>query len=309
MTHTNAFFHFPTTGWLQISGADRVDFLQRQSTNDITLLTAEHVITTVLTNAAARILDVLQLVSMGDVTLGAIPLPGRAAATAHFLKRRIFFMDKVTVTDSSAEIVMLDLVGAGAADILQGYGVTPPGLDALAHGEIQGIPVRVLGQRGLLGDGYRLLAESNFRDQLAAAAGSAGAKSLSEDEVEVLRVEAGLPGPLRELTEDYTPLEMRLEHLISDKKGCYTGQEVIARQITYDKITKSLAGLRLAAPVNPGDRVFVEDAAVGEVTSAVHSPRFGTLALAVIKRPHFERGMVVEVQGVRGQVTNLPFID
>ena len=63
------------------------------------------------------------------------------------------------------------------------------------------------------------------------------------------RVEAGLPAPGAELTEDVTPLEAGLRRFCDDHKGCYTGQEIVARQITYDKVANHLVGLLPAAPV------------------------------------------------------------
>jgi folate-binding protein YgfZ len=102
-----------------------------------------------------------------------------------------------------------------------------------------------------------------------------------------MRVEAGLPAAGAELSEDYTPLEAGLAAAISSTKGCYTGQEVLARQITYDKVTQHLCGLRLTRRAQPGGRVWAPDGSpVGRVTSAATSPRFGEIALAVVKRPH-----------------------
>jgi folate-binding protein YgfZ len=134
---------------------------------------------------------------------------------------------------------------------------------------------------------------------------------LSPEAYEVRRVELGLPGPARELTEDYTPLETNLDAAISDSKGCYTGQEIIARQVTYDKITKRMAGLKLQAPVAAGAAVHVEGRGAGEVTSAVHSPNCGAIALAILKRPHHAPGTAVTVgeEGTRGVVVALPFGD
>ena len=81
-----------------------------------------------------------------------------------------------------------------------------------------------------------------------------------------------------------------MEHAVSGNKGCYPGQEVIARQLTYDKVTQRLVGLRLDEPVAPGGRLLAEGKPVGVITSAAVSPRFGAIALGVVKRPHHEVG-------------------
>jgi folate-binding protein YgfZ len=139
-----------------------------------------------------------------------------------------------------------------------------------------------------------------------------GAAALDGVDYESLRVEAGLPAAGHELTETYTPLETGLEAAISDNKGCYTGQEIIARQITYDKVTQHLCGLRLSQPASPGARIWAEEKLAGQVTSITASPRYGPLALAIIKRPYFEPGTAVLVgetieSAIQAQVQALPF--
>ncbi len=119
---------------------------------------------------------------------------------------------------------------------------------------------------------------------------------LSPDSRHILRVEAGLPAAGAELSEEYTPLEAGMEHAVSGDKGCYPGQEVLARQVTYDKVTQRLVGLKLSEPVTPGKRLLAEGKPAGVVTSAAVSPRFGAIALGVVKRPHHEVGTRLEVE-------------
>src|SRR5690606_39681801 len=114
----------------------------------------------------------------------------------------------------------------------------------------------------------------------------AGAVPLGEEAYDVLRVEAGLPASGTELTEDFTPLETGLAYTVSTSKGCYTGQEVLARQINYDKVSRQLVGLRLKEPAPAGSAVRAEGRPAGTVTSVVLSPEHGWIALAVVRRPH-----------------------
>ena len=88
------YFHQPQTGFLSVSGHDRVDFLQRQTTNDLRQLGVDRVVSTVLTSPTARILDLFYITDEGEA-LGVVPLPGRAAETLKFLRGRIFFSDKI----------------------------------------------------------------------------------------------------------------------------------------------------------------------------------------------------------------------
>lgn len=304
-------FPQPGAGYLRVGGADRMAFLQRQTTNDLRLMAPRRALETVLTSPTARVLDVLLLLTEPEA-IGVITLPGRGPATTRYLRGKIFFMDKVTVDDASSEFAQFDLEGPNAARLLHEVELAqPPALDEVVSGNIDGVPVHAIGRRGLVRMGYRLLAPAASGEALAAALTSAGAIPLTAESYQVLRVEAGLPGPTRELTEEYNPLEANLEVAISHDKGCYTGQEVIARQITYDKVTRRLVGLRLEAPVTPGAPVLAQGKAVGTVTSAVVSPHYGPIALAFVKRPYNEPGTTVTVAGeassLSAVVTPLPF--
>jgi folate-binding protein YgfZ len=304
-------YPLPDPGALRIAGPDRVPFLSRQSTNDLSQLAPGRAPITVLTSPTARILDVLRLLPEEEALL-ALTLPGRGAATARFLKSRIFFMDKVTVEDVSGAYTQIELDGPAAARLLAGLGApAAPGVDESLAFTWEGGPLAAAGRAGLAGHGFRLLAPAETGDSLYAALQAQGASRLSAEAFHLLRVEAGLPGETAELTEAFTPLETGLQAAVSGSKGCYTGQEVIARQITYDKITQRLAGLRLPGPTEPGARLWAEGKPAGTVTSVAHSPRFGWIALAVVKRPHFEPGSRVALgeAGSPGtaEVTSLPF--
>lgn len=300
----------PNVGLLRLSGPDRVTFLQRQTTNDIAALAPNHTVTTVLTSATARILDVLQLF-MEDEAIAIIPLPNHAETTYPYLRRRIFFNDNVTLTNARAEYAVVDLEGEHAGEWLRGQGIEPPPLDGTVTGTLAGSPIRVLGQPGLFGTGCRIIAPAGT--PLAECFQSAHIPALSSNDYEIYRVEAGLPAPGRELTEDYTPHETNLRTWISETKGCYTGQEILARQVTYDKITRHMVGLKLDDPAQSGANVLAEGKPAGNITSAVVSPRLGAIALAILKRPYHEPGTSVTVESetrpIPGSVVSLPFLE
>ncbi len=305
------YFPQPLAGYLRLGDADRVDFLQRQTTNDLQALAPDRTVTTVLTSPTARILDVLTIVDEGE-SLGALPLPGRTAATARFLQGKIFFMDKVRLEDASAGWTQIDLEGPEAGGVVESLGIGPaPQTDHVQAGQLEGISVQAIGRRGLSGIGYRLLVPAEAGQAALDLLEEAGVARLTPASRELLRVEAGAPEAGRELVEDYTPLEVGLDWAISDSKGCYTGQEIIARQITYDKVTRQLVGLRAEAPMEPGWRVLASGSAVGAVTSAAVSPHLGPIALAVVRRPHHEAGTRLVVEGGDRQgaaeVVGLPF--
>jgi folate-binding protein YgfZ len=304
-------------GLLLASGPDQDAFLQRQVTNDLRLLKPGLALPAALTNPAARILDVLYLLrsqtSTGEDALAILTLPGRAEATTRYLRSRIFFMDKVALTDRTADFAQLHLFGPQTDEILAALGYPDP--QAVAAGQVVAAPDGALAFQlhPGLGTGWRLVIPTEQLADLEIVLQSAGAQPLDPQEYHTRMVEAGLPQAAAELSEAYTPLETGLAAAVSDSKGCYTGQEILARQITYDKVTQLLCGLRLSQPAAPGDKVWADGRVVGTITSAAISPAFGPIALAVIRKPHHEPGTSVQVgtepeTASPARIAALPFV-
>lgn len=304
------FFLHENPGYLRITGKDRYAFLQRQSTNDINLLSPGQSLITVLTSPAGRILDVLWALEEGEA-IGILTLPGQGEQTFNFLKSRIFFMDQVTLADASLEICQIDLLGAMVHEFLKEFGMPPsPEDNSTQNVKIGQITVRILFHKNI---GLRLLTPRESCQKVLEKLQNIGGIQLSTKGYEILRVETGLPAAKHELTEDYTPLEVGYQWTVSDNKGCYTGQEVIARQINYDKITRHLAGLRMSDSPEIGDTIYPieKDQLIGKITSTALSPRFGPIALAIIKRPFDQPGNELVVhskeQDISAKTTSLPF--
>ncbi len=287
-------FYRTWSGYIRVTGDDCRDWLDRQSTNDLCALAPTRAVRTVLTSPTGRILDVLTVLDEGDA-LGLVPLPGYAERTLRYLRGRIFFMDKVTVTDAGDEWAVLFCDGDDLSPVAAALGLERwPALDEVVTFRVGETLGRAVGVPGVMGSAGLLLVPVQETSAIKAALEAAGVSPITEEAYEVLRVEAGLPGPGRELTEAYTPLEVGLNDLIAEGK-CYPGQEVIARQITYNKVVRRLVKLRLEAAVPEGAEVRVGDKAVGTVTSSVISPREGPTALAVLRRPHDEPGTRVDI--------------
>jgi len=205
---------------------------------------------------------------------------------------------------------LIDLLGPGSLGLLVQLGIESALVEnRVMSWEIEGGFVQGFIQSGL---GYRLTCQSSQAPALLAALDRAGAVRLSHETFDLLRIEAGVPAGGQELTDEYTPLEAGLDWAVSASKGCYTGQEVIARQITYDKVTRHLAGLRLNHPVQAREEVFSaeEERQVGTITSAGISPRLGPIALAILRRPYDQPGTQVTLginNGLAATVVSLPF--
>ncbi|MYH61612.1 MAG: hypothetical protein F4148_07565 [Caldilineaceae bacterium SB0675_bin_29] len=137
----------------------------------------------------------------------------------------------------------------------------------------------------------------------------AGAVILAgNDSYEARRVALGRPLPGKELTDAFTPLETGMAWVCAENKGCYTGQEIIARQLTYDKVTRSLVRLRSEMPLPEGATVSVNKRSVGTITSCAHGPSAGPAALAVLKRPHNVEGAEVTVEGIAAYVEQISLL-
>ena len=306
LTQGAAFQVRPEGGVLELGDADRVDFLHRMTTNDIATLQSGQSTITILTSPTARIVLVFSVL-IDEEKLILMPALGETAALGQHLRSQIFFMDKVTVSDRSAEFCRLRVMGPDAADVIGKMGLE---LAAAADGEWQDVDGLVaVKQIGYDLPGYELIVPDERLSAVITDLTNAGALPLDDETAyQARRVELGRPLVGSELTDAYNPLEAGMRWACADDKGCYTGQEIIARQVTYDKVTKTLVGLQGENAFAAGSDVTVDGRTAGKVTSTAQHPLTGAhLALAILKRPRNEAGTQVEVDGISATVVALPF--
>jgi folate-binding protein YgfZ len=251
------------------------------------------------------------VIDEGEDRLGVLTLPGQADQTTGFLKSRIFFMDKVSVKDESDKFAQFNLLGNPEKEMLQRLGIPiEQGVNSNLDVDLVDPPMRVLSHRVM---GWRLVVPREHQEKAISFLQVQHYQALSEINYEILRVESGIPAPRHELVEDYTPLEVGFEWAISDSKGCYTGQEVLARQVNYDKVTRQLTGLKLKEKPQLKNKLYAQGSnqLQGMITSSVISPRFGKIALAVVKRPYHQPGRELFINKDDGRIeavtTGLPF--
>ena len=284
-------------GRLRLTGATRVDFLHRMSTNELNALEPGQGAATVLTTPTARIIDrVIVYLREADVLL--LTSRGAQALVAAWLKRYIFFNDDVQVRDASGEWGMMSIYGAKAAEVasrLAGREVTDLRLHAWQPIDDQSILARA---DPIAGDGFHLLAAAPERlRMLWQAAIAAGAAPIGEQAFEVLRIESGRPRFARELSEAHIPLEVGLWADVSFSKGCYVGQEIIARMESRHRLAKQMIGLRSGAPIAPASEIRLDGAVVGKVTSSAVRPGGDAIAIGLIKPAHAAAGTRVSLDG------------
>ena len=272
-------------GRLRLTGRTRVDFLHRMSTNDLISLGPGQGAATIFTTPLARIVDrTLAYVRETDVLV--LTSRGAQAQLSNWLRKHIFFNDDVHVRDASGDYELVTIFGPAAGELasrLAGRAVADLKLHAWRPASGNWLVARA---DPIAGDGFHVIAPPDALPGVWQAALDAGAVPMGERAFEVLRIEAGRPRYPRELSEAYIPLEVGLWGDVSFSKGCYTGQEIIARMESRHRLAKQLVGLRAAAALEAGVELRVDGVSVGQVTSAAARPDGSSVALSVVKPAH-----------------------
>ena len=267
-------------GRIELTDRDRFDLLHRLSTNDLARFSQGEGRPTVLTTALARIIDRVIVYHRGESGLMLTHYP---ATVLNWLRRHIFWNDRVKLRDVSAELGQWELHGPTAEALAEGVIRGAAGLPLHAFVEDAGRGLFVARTFALQGAGYVLIGPPDALDAARQSLIGAGAAIGTPEQYESLRIAAGLPGPNTELTEDYIPLEAGLWDSVSFSKGCYIGQEIIARMESRNKLAKTLVGLKLAGSVARGAILQAEGETVGVLTSIAPVEAGGAVGLGFVK--------------------------
>ncbi len=291
---------------LYMRGADHLDFLHRMTSNDFHNLQIGHGLETVFIEQRARILDLATCYRGPDAT--ALILSPDSRATIPAWLDRFIFAEALELADRTDETAMFELVGPHVAELVTR--VLNANLATFQDHQLLDSQVADgLWLARTAGPGLRAFGPPDVVKALWQRLAAAGASPIGAATWEILRVEQGLPLLGRELTQNYNPWEAGLGRAIHLDKGCYIGQEVIARLDTYDKVKQHLVGLRLFTAKLPPTGQPLRDGAreVGRITSAVHSPSLGPIALAYVRRSACVEGTVLDADEAQATVVSLPF--
>jgi folate-binding protein YgfZ len=289
-------------GKLALTGADAKDFLAGQVTNDIVGLTPGIGCYAAVLTPKGKMVGDLRVLDTGDELLLDTE---RSALQAVFdVLRRATIGFRVELHKRTLQRGLLSLVGPRAREVA-GATDLPSGEHAHRTATIAGIDVRLI----VTDAGVDVLCLAEDADALRGALVSAGAEPVSEQAAEIVRVEQGRPRWGAELDETIIPQEAGLnDRAVSFTKGCYVGQETVARLHWKGKPNRHLRGLRLSELADPGTPLWLDDREVGRLGTVVASPTHGPIALAVVRR---EAGVgdVLRVGGgdVTAAVVELPF--
>jgi len=317
-----AVFDVSHRGKVSLAGPDAGRFLHNLCTNDIVGLAAGSGCEAFLTSTQAKIVASALVYRVaepdGADTFWLDLDPGVAAKVVTHLDRYLI-SEQVELADRTREWAQVHLAGPRAADVLQQIGggevadLQP--LHQLSLSLAEGVLCTIRRHDPLGLPGFDVLCQSKDALALWTALTAAGAAVAGSGTYDILRVEAGTPIYGRDIDDTNLPQETgRTEHAVSFTKGCYIGQETIARIRTYGHVNRSLVGLKIAGDelAPPGSLVHRDGKEVGRVTSSVLSPRFsGALALAYLRRGHESPGVAVEVERPgeprSAEVVALPF--
>jgi len=284
-------------GKLLLTGDEAAAFLDGQVSNDIGALEPGHGCYATLLTPKGRILADLRAIATED---GLLLLCERPALQTLFDQvRRGLIGWKAELHKRTLQLGLLSLAGPRADDVARAAGLPIPGPD---EHDIAGPVVRT-------DVGLDVLPAAAEVDATREALLAAGAVEVPEAAAEVVRVERGRPRHGLDLDENVMPEEAAItDRAVSFTKGCYVGQETVARLHWKGKPNRHLRGLRLETPAATGDVVRTVDREVGHIGSAVVSPTHGPLALAILRR-EVAPGDTVTVgePGAAAHVVELPF--
>src|SRR5258706_8061220 len=281
-------------GVLDVAGTDRVAFLQGQLTQDVKGMSPGEVRPAAGLTPKGRIVFLARVLALPDSLRLLVPFDARGGILAHLKKYVIF--QKVAIADRSSELALVGLYGPRAA------GIAAPAVAIRLPPEGEFSAEALVPSEGL----------EDFEGTLAGA----GAAKVAESTAEVLRVEAGRPRFGSDVDDSHFPDEVGLDAAISTTKGCYVGQEIVARTRTYGRVNRRLGGFRFPDGAVPAGSLLKkpDEPEPGKIeqgrgTSAVVSPVFGAIGLGYAFRdvPAGERLVSADGTPRAAIVSGLPF--
>lgn len=313
-------------GRITVGGLEAVQFLNGLITNDMKMLLEDTWMPAVFPNAQGRLVASVRVMRLKDIDTEKATCPSylidtEAASHQSVLKilQRFTLAGDFRVNDVTDESAQFSVQGKKAEDVVQsvfGEAVT----NLAEHGAIRtswdGTEVTALRPTQTSAKGFEFIVNTADASRLRQALVDAGATPVGESAYEVLRIEAAVPRYGLDMDETNVVTETNLDEAVSYTKGCYIGQEIIARIKYRGHVAKKLTGLSFADKVDvaSGDVVkSSDDKDIGRITSATYSPQLKrTIALGYLKYGYLAADTPVKVvhdrSEVSAHVTELPFI-
>jgi folate-binding protein YgfZ len=289
-------------GKLALRGADAKSFLQGQVTNDVEALRPGSGCYAVFLTPKGKMLGDMRILDADDELL--LDTERVALQELFNLIRRFSIGYDVELHKRTLQRGLVSLIGPGADAIVEAQD-----LEGIEHAHVAS-EVGGLSVRSIRTDlGIDLLCDAGDTDRLIQALGDRGAEPVSEAVADCLRIEGGRPRYGLDLDDTVIPQEAGLNgRAVSFTKGCYVGQETVARLYYRGKPNRQLRGVRLSAPARTGAEIALDGRLVGRLGSVADSPELGPIALALVRReaPPGSR-ISVGPDGIDADVVELPF--
>jgi folate-binding protein YgfZ len=312
-------------GRILVSGTEAVQFLNGLITNDMKTLAENSWMPAAFPNVQGRLIASVRVVRLtdeeGKTACPTFLIDTEAATHQSVLKtiERFTLAGDFRVKDVTIDTALLSVQGRRAAEIINSVlGESAAGLSHGAATQIkwQGSDVTVIRATNTTTDGFDLIVSARQAGSLWDVLHSRGARPVGYDALEILRIEAGLPRYGVDMDETNVVTEAALDAAVSYTKGCYVGQEIIARIKYRGHVAKKLSGVLLDQPVNIESGAAIkslDDKEIGRTTSITLSPYLGrTIALGYVKYDYLAPGTEVKVisgdEELLAQVAELPFV-
>jgi len=307
-------------GLLQVTGPDRLSFLQGMLSNDLRVLEPfAGQYATLLSQQGKVIADVRVLCAMNSFYLDFLETL-KEKIVAHL--NRYLVADEVEIADRSNEYATLSIQGPQSEALLrQLLGQVELPAHSLQHAmvNLDATAICIVHASHTGETGFDLIVPipnlPNVAQKLTESGKQFSAAWVGEEAQNILRVEAGIARYGVDFTEDNLLLEVGLDHAVSFSKGCYLGQEVVERIRSRGHVNKKLVGLSLEGQesAHPGDAIVSADKPVGTITSSVHSPALDRpIALGYVHRDYWnlDTRLIVKHDGILldARVTDVPFV-
>jgi tRNA-modifying protein YgfZ len=278
LTETCGLIDRSERGKLALTGPDGQVFLQGQVTNDVEALEPGTGCYAAFLTHKGKMLGDLRILHLGDELL--LDTERVALQELFNMIRRYKLGSDVELHKRTLQLGLLSLIGPQARRVA--------GADALGHREhdnaaheIAGHPVTLVATDG----GVDVLCRAEDTEAVREALTAAGAEPVPEEAAEAHRIERGRPRYGADIDEGTIPQEAGLnERAVSFTKGCYVGQETVARLFYRGKPNRHLRGLRLSAPAAPGETLTLGEKQVGHLGTTALSPANGPIGLALVRR-------------------------
>lgn len=291
-------------------GGDAIDLLHRLTTNDLANLEPGEARPTVMASDRGRVVDVFDVVVKARDDLLLLT---HGPEHSDLVEKIDYYtiVEDAELADLSAATGQITLLGPKSLQVLRSLvGDDLAGASGTwSRFEFDGAPIEVVRLDEIASPQVELVTATASLEHVWNALRETGARPVGMEPFEARRIERGFAVTGVDVDQQVNPLEAGLEALISFDKGCYIGQEVVARLDTYDKVQRHLTGLFVPEGVLPGEVLSVDERGVGRVTSVAYSPRLKrAIALGYVRRAFLEPGTkLFTASSAEAEVATLPF--